>query len=279
LVTFMVGVFSVAANNIAIPPFTWAGSLDWPSEWPACGWEQQSPINIPADTVSTCLGPLKYDNLHWPQNHGVLSNINDGAILILDTDEYPVVVSGGPLPKNSSYILKSLFFHIGSDSTSGSAHTIRGKSYAGEIKLYLTAEPEIPILPIPDSDTSKIIGVSLFIGVSPEDNWAWEPIIQGLSKIKGVGNNTEVNLPSIASLLPPYYTWEFDYYSYIGTWESPPCSSKLIRVVYTTPILLSERQLHAFRLLQDINGRPITNNYRRPMPTLDYRSVLHSGSY
>jgi len=212
------------------------------------------------------LEPLRIENLYWPQDDVEFTNEYRGAILDFDVrSSYPLLVTGGPLPKNVWFFIKDLFFHVGEDDKTGSDHTLQGVPYPLEIKAHMSTDPL--------TDNGTIAVLSFFVVVSAEDNEAWEPIIQGLSRIKTGGTSTRVSFSNLASLLPPYSTWETKYYTYLGTWTIPPCYPKVTRVVYTTFVGLSERQIHAFRLLQDENNRPLTGNFRRPMPTLDHRAV------
>jgi len=259
----------VLGQSAPVPPnWSFNDSANWKNLYPECGWGQQSPIDIPRDTISACLDPLRIENLYWPQSNLLMQNDYRGAIILFDMESsYPLLVSGGPLPKNLWFHMRDLYFHVGADDRTGSEHTLQGVDYPMEIKADLTAYPGV------DNVTAVL---TFFVVVSAEDNQAWEPVIQGLSQIKRGGTSTTVSVASLAALLPPYSTWESKYYTYLGTWVTPPCQAKVVRVVYTTFIRLSDRQIHAFRLLQDENNRPITDNIRRPIPTLDYRAVFNT---
>jgi len=256
---------TILVNPTPVPNWTYSDASNWKNIAAPCGG-QQSPIDIPKDTIPVCLDPLHIENLYWPQTNVVLQNDYRASAIFFDIEDYPILVSGGPLPKNIWFYVTNLYFHVGVDDHTGSDHTINGVAYPMEMKIDMTSE-------VVDNKTSDAV-LSFFIVVSADDNDAWEPIIQGLSRVKQGGSITTVSFASLAALLPAYSTWETQYYSYLGTHGTPPCLDKVIRTIYTTPIRLSERQIHAFRLLQDENNRPITDNTRRPMPTLDYRAVL-----
>jgi len=257
------------ADHIPIPDWTYSDTAVWKNIYPECGWSQQSPIDIPSDTIPACLEPLRFENLYWPQNNLELQNIYRAARLSFDVaSSYPLLVSGGPLPKGVWYYATEIDFKVGVDDRTGADHTLQGVDYPMEIQIGFSTDPIVTL----ENGTNVVL--SFFITISADDNESWEPIIQALSQIKQGGSHTTVSFASIASLLPPYYTWETKYYSYLGSWVAPPCKTKVTRVVYTTFIGLSERQIHAFRLLQDENGRPITNNNRRPLRSLEYRPVL-----
>jgi len=259
-------------QSIQISDWNFTDSISWKNLYPQCGWGQQSPIDIPKDTIPVCLDKLRIENLYWPQNNLVLQNNYRSAKVVLDTaSSYPILVSGGPLPKGVRFYATGINFHVGNDDTTGADHTLQGVDYPMEMKIILSTNPA-------SFDNATLAALSFFAVISNKDNDAWEPIIQGLSQIRTGGTQTTISFSSIAALLPPYSTWEGKYVSYLGTWAIPPCYSKVVRLIFTTFIRLSERQIHAFRLLQDENGRPITNNVRRPIPTLDYRAVLHTST-
>jgi len=266
-------LISSAHGQLLFPIQNWnyRDVTNWKNLYPKCGYGQQTPIDIPVDTIDTCLEPLRIENLYWPHNNIMFQNEYRGSRLHLDTVSYPVLATGGPLPKGVWFYAVDLYFNVGTDDTTGSDHTLQGVNYPMEIKIDLTTALVSHV-----NTTTAVL--SYFVVVSPEDNEAWEPIIQSLSRIRVGGTQTTVSISSLADLLPPYSKWETSYYSYLGTWAAPPCDPKVTRIIYTTFIKLSERQIHQFRLLQDESGRPIINNVRRPMPTLDYRPVLHTST-
>jgi len=255
----------------SIPDWSWSDSEKWGKSYPDCDTGNQSPINIPADNViKQCpKDKLETQNLDAQRSNIVLLNSYRGAILQLGGTDTPVVVSGGPLVKGQQFYVHDLFFFVGSDSTTGSLHTLQGKSFPMEIRVDMTTNPA------GFKDATHSADLSFFVKVSERDNPAFEPIIQGLSHIKVGGSKAEVSIPSVASLLPPVSSWTSNYNSYVGSWVNPPCKHDVTRVIFGTTIELSERQIQAFRLLKDENGNPITNNIRRPLSPLNNRPVTY----
>jgi len=242
------------------------GPPSWVAKYPECGkawW--QSPVDIPWDTTAACMEPIKWTNIDTPRNHSTLQNAWRVVKLHFPENEDPLIISGGPLPKGVEYYFAGSAFHIGSKDNFGSIHHVKGKAYPGEISLYFTNDPLANETSFPWADS--IVIVDFFLDVSEENNPNWDPLIRNFPKILRAGSFTEFQLASFRSLLPQYQTWENKYFLYIGSIAAPPCSDRVIRIVYTTPINLSSKQLNAFRQSCDEDGTPIVNNTIGLQPT------------
>jgi len=248
--------------NPTIPPWQWADPTTY-KLFPACEQGNQSPIDVPADLIKQCpeVG-FEFKNLNAPKSKVVLVNMYRGASLYVDMDDVNVTVTGGPAPKGEIFDIHNLYFHVGSNSSVGSLHTLKGKSYPMEIRV----------------DTSSValgfvLDLHLWVEVSEKDNPAYEPIVQALSKIKKGGSSTPVTISNVGSLFPQVPNWTTNYISYVGSWVGVPCRPNMTRVIFTSTIQLSEKQIQAFREIQDEKEQPIVNNVRRPMPPLNNRPV------
>jgi len=260
---------SAAAN---IPDWSWSDSGTWNKSYAECGKGLQSPIDIPANAISKCPDEgFGFKNLNSPRSNIVLLNSYRGAILQLDSPDFPLVVTGGPLPKGQTFYVHDLFFHVGSNSSSGSLHTLQGKSFPMEIRVDMSTNPL-------GFQNSTYADLSFFVEVSADnerDNPNFEPIVQAVSNIKDGGSQTQVTIASLGSLLPQVPNWTSNHNSYVGSWVNPPCRANVTRVVFSTPIKLSERQIQAFRQIKDEKKQPIVDNVRRPTSTLDNRPVAN----
>lgn len=103
----------------------------------------------------------------------------------------------------------------------------------------------------------KMAALSVF-AIEGHDN----PLLQEVWNSLTSGNST---LQFDASkLIPPQKT----FYSYEGSLTTPPCTEGVDRIVFNTPVELSQQQILAFRSkfpanarpVQPINGRKITNH-------------------
>jgi len=244
-----------------IPPWEWANTTAY-KKFPTCQVGNQSPIDVPAEVIKQCpeVG-FEFKNLNAPKSDMALVNMYRGACLFVDSDDFPVTISGGPLPKGEIYDIHDLYFHVGSNSSVGSLHTLQGKSYPMEIRVDMS------------SVSGEFSDLHLWVEVSENDNRAFEPIVEGLKKIKEGGSSTPVTIRSTGALFPQLPNWTTNYISYIGSWVGPPCRANIPRVIFTSTIPLSEKQIQAFREIQDEKQQPIVNNVRRPMPPLNNRPV------
>jgi carbonic anhydrase len=98
--------------------------------------------------------------------------------------------------------------------------------------------------------------------LSSKDNPNYASIAQGLKKIVKGGATTSIDVKSLLSLFPRKKTWPQEYYTYTGSSFVPPCTEGRIRLVYKTPIKLSENQYKAIYGLYEETGKYIWNNYR-----------------
>jgi len=259
----------VVVPPATVPEWKWEESTTWSDKYPECGKKYQSPIDVPLHSIGGCFEPLQFTNLNWPQNNLVLQNTYRGAVLWFDTEQYPILVTGGVLAKESTYYLVDLFFQT------PSCHKLDGVEFPLEMKLDLAAESNVSVL---FDEETNYASLSLFVTESPYDNPAWEPIVKGLQEIKEGGSQTLVSFTNLESILPPVNTWEYNYYAYVGSWVYPPCYSGVIRVLYKTILGLSARQIHAFQMILNEDGQPFIHNHRRPIQNLDNRQIFSTTS-
>merc|ERR1712241_545823 len=103
-------------------------------DYPTCGGDRQSPVNIDSDDVL----PADYSDFTFSLNYKILQKgmiENNGHTLAFSVDDSkPATISGGPLGDNS-YTLHSFHLHWGSENGQGFEHTVDGKSYDGELHL------------------------------------------------------------------------------------------------------------------------------------------------
>ena len=119
---------------------------DWPQDYPVCGGESQSPINIDSDNATgmdyssfsfslgykfvqkgplendghTCMA-FSYFSLYLPK----VQAIPPLSVKYTADESKGASISGGPL--NGSYTLNQFHLHWGSKPGQGSEHTVNGK--------------------------------------------------------------------------------------------------------------------------------------------------------
>jgi len=249
------------------------GPSEWGNKYPLCKnglW--QSPIDIPFKTTEACLEPIQWTNLDYPRQTTFQNAWRSVKPLFLDSS-HPLTIQGGPLPMGTVYYFSLSTIRVGGDRESGSLHSLRGREYPGEWTIVFANGPNVTATSWETAESVAIL--SFFIDISEYDNPNWDVVIRKLPSIMRAGSNATVDLPSVRSLFPQYQDWETDYFMYIGSASVPPCIQPVTRVVYTTPINLSSRQINAFRNVCDEFGAVLVDN-KRPLQTRKHISILRS---
>jgi len=191
---------------------------------------QQSPINIVA-TKDVELKPLAL-------NYSAASKsiINNGHTIQVN------VAHGSTLKINKiDYDLKQFHFHVPSENN------INGNTFPLEVHfVHATKEGQL-----------AVIAVMFEVG---EANPILSKVWKKLPKLK-VGEETKCGLTSdeINAIMPD----NKDYYKFMGSLTTPPCSENVKWHVYKTPMTISKEQINTFfSLFSFPNNRPIqaTNN-------------------
>jgi len=257
-----------------VEDWTWSGPQgpsNWSSIYPDCGLSLQSPINFPFETINSCVPPLQFIGLNDAQPYATLQNGYRSAVLFVDPN-YPVWVHGGGLPADHLYHICGIYFSVGANDSSGSTNHLFNVKYPLEVLLVLATQPFAD--ENDDAETAALAVLSFVVTITYDENPAWRTIVAALDNIGTAGSETDVNIASIASLLPQYADWTSNYLSYTGTLPWPTCSQSVTWIVYPTAIPLSRHQVAAFRRINDEKGNPIVDNHRPVSNSLEVRQVL-----
>lgn len=195
-----------------------------------CGGLKQSPINIiNIDTkIDEALRPLEiyYSNdvkIHDVNNNGhtIQYNFEKGDYLILNDEKYN---------------LKQIHFHEASE------HTINGVRYPLEMHMVHLSE----------DDKIAVLGIMAIEGESSEPFTFLEhylPIHPGETITINSKFDLNLNLPK-----------NKDYYTYLGSLTTPPCSETVQWFIFKDPISISLEQVKLLKVLMPLN------NYRIEQP-------------
>ncbi|XP_015239889.1 PREDICTED: carbonic anhydrase 7 [Cyprinodon variegatus] len=243
------------------------GPSAWHTHYPAAKGSRQSPIDIIPDEArrDSSLRPifLGYDRCTS------LNIANNGHSVVVEFDDSDdrSVIQGGPL--EHPYRLKQFHFHWGGKGCEGSEHTVAGVGYASELHLvhwngykYKTFE-EASTAP----DGLAVLGIFLELG----DDHRWLPMItDALYMVKFKGSAIDFKGFNPKCLLPS----SLHYWTYLGSLTTPPLHESVIWIVLKEPIVVSDKQLGMFRMLQfnseEENQRTrMENNFRPPQPLKD----------
>ena len=129
--------------------------------------------------------------------------------------------------------LRQFHFHAPSE------HTVDGKHFPMEMHLVHKGQ----------DGTSGVVAVFINEG---QHNRAFDPVWDNLPDPTRPKREAEINID--ASLLLPKDT---SYYSYDGSFTTPPCTEQVKWVILAQPVNLSKQQIMRFRKVIHDNNRPV----------------------
>jgi carbonic anhydrase len=183
--------------------------------------KQQSPIDI-RGTLPKALPRLDFkyrpSRIHLIYNgHTIQENEDPGSFGLA----------------NDKFELQQFHFH------SPSEHTVDGKQFPMEMHLVHKAK----------DGTSGVVAVFIQEG---EHNRAFDPVWDNLPDANRPNQEADIKIDAL-SLLPQDTT----YYSYDGSFTTPPCTEQVKWVILAQPVSLSKQQIMRFRAVIDGNNRPV----------------------
>jgi carbonic anhydrase len=173
--------------------------------------KQQSPIDL-RNTLSKALPRLDFkyrpSRIHLIYNgHTIQENEDPGSFGIA----------------NDKFELQQFHFHAPSE------HTVDGKHFPMEMHLVHKAQ----------DGTSGVVAVFIKEG---EHNRAFDPVWDNLPDASRPKQDAEIKIDT-SSLLPG----DTSYYSYDGSFTTPPCTEQVKWVILVEPISMSKQQIMRFR--------------------------------
>lgn len=209
-------------------PSHWGGMS---AKFAACSeGVSQSPINLTADNAAgTSAG-----NIHFAYNPTPVRILNNGNTIQVNYNE-------GSMMKVEGQTFQLLHFHFHSPSE----HAINGQ----------LADMELHMVHRNDKGELGMVGVLMNAG---EENLAlkeiWQHMPRGTSA-EQVKNNDIINA---RDFLPH----DAQYFRYMGSMTTPPCSEGVSWFVMAKPIEVSRQQIEQFSGVVGVNNRPVqeTNN-------------------
>ncbi len=209
-------------------PEAWA---DLKSEYSACKGSQQSPIDIvPKQALESDLSKIKFN---WSDS--TLQVKNNGHTIQANYDEGSSIKVNG-----DKFDLLQFHFHAPSE------HALNGKLYDMEAHFVHKA----------DNGELAVVGVFFKEG---KENKALAPIWENMphqietKSIAGIKINGEDLLPRDTK----------EYFHYMGSLTTPPCSEVVNWYVLAEPIEASKEQIEAFSKVIHANNRPVQPLNRR----------------
>ncbi|XP_053432774.1 carbonic anhydrase 6 isoform X2 [Nycticebus coucang] len=241
------------------------GALDqahWPKEYPACGGQRQSPINLQTRKVHYNPSLQALNLTGYDTQVGEFSMTNNG---------HTVQISLPPTmhlraPDGTKYIAQQMHFHWGGGSSeiSGSEHTVDGVRHVIEIHV-VHYNSKYASYDIAQDAPDGLAVLAAFIEVKDRaENIYYNDFISHLANIKYAGQSTTLTGLDLKDMLPANCQ---HYYSYEGSLTTPPCTQNVHWFLLADYVLLSRQQvLKLENSLLDHHNKTIRNDYRRTQP-------------
>ncbi len=193
----------------------------------------QSPINI-TNSIDANLSPLLLQgeakaSTFVNNGHTVQVNFNSGNYLTID---------------DSKYSLKQVHFHTPSENQ------IDGKSYPMEAHF------------VHADSYNNLAVIGVMFEESNEDNITLNKLLRNLPELSEDGEKVSKEIKSVVEgyeMLPQ----SKDYYTFLGSLTTPPCSEGVRWVVLKDSVTISKSQLADFQNAMPKNNRPIQETNSR----------------
>lgn len=267
----------VFAVTIATAAATWnydEASSSGPQHWadigyPTCANNRQSPIDIVTSTAKpmTCTTGLTFSGYDTvPTTPYVLENNGHSVEVIVPANT--MIMTGAGLP--GTYALEQFHFHWGVDSSSGSEHTIDGKSHP--LELHMVHFNRDKYQNVTDasksSDPEAIAVLGIFIDTTDnaqEVNTDLAHLSEEFNQIPYEGDEIETEPFQVDHLLPSLGKRSF--YRYLGSLTTPGCAQVVAWTVFAEPLYITPDELQMFRQVHGDGGEVLAHNYRPTQPS------------
>ncbi|GAB6018822.1 Carbonic AnHydrase [Chamberlinius hualienensis] len=255
-----------------------------PSHWCSIGYDEccgrrQSPIALNTKSVNHYSTSILMENYNAIPRRINLKNNADTVVLLVE----PRVASTkfSDLPRH--YILDNIHFHWGANSSVGSEHTVDGRRYPLEAHFvhydskYSSADEAAK-----NSVGDGIVVLATLFKISATDNSDLAGLMHDLSHVTFAEQSYDDTAPFMVSKLLPSLTDGSAFFTYDGSFTTPPCTQTVRWVIFRNTIPISEKQIAAFRRLQVLpknsdpkKNHPLVNNFR-PLQALHGRRLYFS---
>ncbi|NP_001342680.1 carbonic anhydrase 14 isoform 3 [Mus musculus] len=249
------------------------GQDHWPTSYPECGGDAQSPINIQTDSVIfdpdlPAVQPHGYDQLGTEP----LDLHNNGHTVQLSL---PPTLHLGGLPRK--YTAAQLHLHWGQrGSLEGSEHQINSEATAAELHVVHYDSQSYSSLSEAAQKPQGLAVLGILIEVGETENPAYDHILSRLHEIRYKDQKTSVPPFSVRELFPQQLE---QFFRYNGSLTTPPCYQSVLWTVFNRRAQISMGQLEKLQetlsSTEEDPSEPLVQNYRVPQP-LNQRTIFAS---
>ncbi|CAF0723683.1 unnamed protein product [Brachionus calyciflorus] len=202
----------------------------WKEEFLNCKGQKQSPIDITKEYLEydSNLKPINFGNYDKVSNWNISHNGHTVVVSNIKNDQF--TIDGSDFDEN--FNLLQFHFHWGYNKYHGSEHLIDGEKFPLEMHLVHKSK----------NGTFTVLG--FLFTISEENNPGLDSLLEGVSVARDKGHWQNKTF-SLAAMLPESNT--LNYYRYLGSLTTPPCTEGVIWNVFSTYINISSEQLTSFR--------------------------------
>ncbi|XP_078543204.1 carbonic anhydrase 3-like [Lissotriton helveticus] len=234
----------------------------WDEFFPKARGDCQSPIELHTRYIKHD-GSLKPWTASYDSGSSLtVLNIGTTCRVMFDDSNDKSVIKGGPL--NGVYRLRQCQFHWGSCDVQGSEHVVDGMRYSGEIHLihwnnkYSSFKEALK-----NPDGVAIVAIFMKIGKAKPQT---KLVVEALDCVKTKGTKAHFTDYDPTGLLPS----SLDYWTYQGSFTTPPCDECVTWILLREPITVSPEQMEKFRSIyasaEDESPCHMVDNFRPTQP-------------
>jgi carbonic anhydrase len=235
-------------------------SYDNPSEWskhfPCANGLCQSPININTlDTVPEFYPLFKFSSKYNSNESFTLTNNGQQITATLkDQKQNDLWFTGSGLTGVFHFV--NFHLHWGKNDRHGSEHEINGYRFPAEAHFVHK-----------NNDNGQVAVLAFFLTVSGDEHSEWEKYADTASRLIKIHDQTTC----IFNLSQLMQIDDREFFRYIGSLTTPPCTEGVIWTIFSHAIPIKEESLtllrqnvmrKVYRPVQPINGRTIFRNYQ-----------------
>ncbi|XP_037939743.1 carbonic anhydrase 7 [Teleopsis dalmanni] len=256
--------------------FTYNGRMGpdhWGDTYNTCSGKHQSPININiVDVVNSTFWPLEFHDFDVIPASAELVNNGHTVVVKLLYHNMPPTISGGPLRNQGLFQFSQFHFHWGENNTVGSEDRINNVSFPAELHMvFYNVKYETFNEAVVNDD--GVVVLAFFYALQENDNPNYAEFTELLNEVRTPDTHVPFrHPPKMQQLITDDVE---NYYTYLGSLTTPPCSEDVTWIDFATPIMISTKQIERFRSLHTHQGKPLTHNFR-PIQPLNNRLVYRA---
>ncbi|XP_065430842.1 carbonic anhydrase 14 isoform X3 [Chrysemys picta bellii] len=212
------------------------GQAHWSDDYPDCGGQAQSPIDIQTKSVQhdPALPPIEPQGYRSPGD-GAFTLLNNGHTVEMSLP--PSMFLRG-LPQ--TYAAVQLHFHWGSrGQTGGSEHQVNGEAFPAELHIVHYNSDSYANISEAKQRADSLAVLGILIEVGDVANPAYDNIFDRLKNIQYAGQKVSIPSFNVHELLPGQLG---HYFRYNGSLTTPPCSQNVLWTVFRQRVRISASQ-------------------------------------